>query len=372
MWTRPPDPEAGHENPSVINELGRSDLELYTDRVEKDWLAGLPADFTVDVPQKKPVIISVGGGKGGVGKSLLSANLAASLGQLGFKVLLIDLDFGGANLHTYFGLGLPKKTLADFILKGQYSFAQIITETPLPKVMLAAGGRDEAWADAASFGTGTFTGLWDALIHSREQHDFDFIIQDLGAGTHRYTIDFFTSSHLGIIIVLPEPTSIENAYSFLNATLWKLVENVGMQLNTLGEAESIRQVLFSKEQSITRRGSHSEKLDKIRSHYPATVDQILRALSGRQIGFVINQIRSQRDIDLGHSMETICRKYFGFQTCDLGYLNYDDSAWKALRNRRLLSLDFPHSLLNRRVGEVTRKTLSTLGYGGPLPCQRKQ
>src|SRR5437868_12865718 len=56
---------------------------------------------------------AVGGGKGGVGKSLLASSIAITLSRLGFHVVAMDLDLGGANLHTTFGVDLPKKTLSD-------------------------------------------------------------------------------------------------------------------------------------------------------------------------------------------------------------------------------------------------------------------
>src|SRR5690606_11405540 len=79
------------------------------------WLAGLPSHIEAPTFQV-PAIVAVGGGKGGVGKSLVSANLAIRLGLSGRKVLAIDLDMGGANLHTYFGLAAPRVNLADALV----------------------------------------------------------------------------------------------------------------------------------------------------------------------------------------------------------------------------------------------------------------
>ena len=75
---------------------------------QRGWELGLPgyADLSGRCP---PPIIAVGGGKGGVGKSLVSANLAVKLAASGWRVLAIDMDIGGANLHTYFGLPTPTR-----------------------------------------------------------------------------------------------------------------------------------------------------------------------------------------------------------------------------------------------------------------------
>ncbi|MFK7872685.1 MAG: AAA family ATPase [Oligoflexales bacterium] len=324
------------------------------------WLAGLPAHVELNHSVHAPTIIAIGGGKGGVGKSILSSNLAARLGQAGHKVLLTDLDIGGANLHTYFGIPMPQKTLADYILMGQGSLWDTVIPTNTPNVHLAPGGRDESWSDASDFGAGAFLGFWDSILNAKEEKNFDFIIIDLGAGTQKHTIDFFTAAHLGIVTVLPEPTSIENAYSFLKATLWRLIENAGIRMHSCAVADELKDLLFSP--NPKNLSSSVERLKSQAHKHPELIKHIFTSLEGRNIGFIVNQIRTQRDIDIGRSMETVCHTYFGFQTTALGYLNYDDAAWKSLRNRRLLVTDFPHAILARRITEVSGKVLSTLGY----------
>lgn len=356
--------KSGLQSPKSSRSSGSANAHQnvanYLARNRDNWMYGLPA-HVVDLPNNLPTFIAVGGGKGGVGKSILSANLSARFAQAGFKVLLVDLDLGSANLHTYFGLGVPKRTLADFLLYERSSFEDILLKTSAPGVFLAAGGNDETWADSADYGSGAFVALWDALIYAKKNLGVHVVVLDLGAGTHRHTIDFFTAAHMGIVSVLPEPTSIENAYSFLKATMWRLIENAGMHINSCAAADDVKEVLFSPYKDKSG-GSYLRKLQKIQAEYPDLIEHIFLALKGRQIGFVVNQIRSQRDIDIGNSMQVVSHNYFGFQTQSLGYLNYDDAAWKSLRNKRLLVLDFPHCILTKRIGDVASRTLSFLGY----------
>lgn len=357
-------PQMAGENPSekmgpVKPSYSRS--TAFLTRTRDAWLAGLPAHVGIDSPNNIPAVIAVGGGKGGVGKSILSANLAAKLGHSGFKVLLVDLDFGSSNLHTYFGMGMPAANLSQFVLYQQYPFSRLITKTEVPGVSLVAAGKDESWSDSLHHGSGALLNLWDALMLTRQEYHFDFVVLDLGAGIHRHTIDFYCSAHIGITTVLPEPTSIENAYSFLKATMWRIIENVGMHINACAAADDLKEELFNPGRSDGR-GSLRSKLLKMQHVYPELVNQVFHALDGRLMGFVINQIRSQRDIDIGSSMVTICKNYFGYQAAFLGYMNYDDAAWKSLRNRRLLVLDFPHCILTRRIGEVAANVLSHLEY----------
>lgn len=335
---------------------------LFKQTNKEAWSLGLAPHVSYLCPSNLPSIIAVGGGKGGVGKSIVSANLAAKIASFGHKVLLVDLDIGGANLHTYFGVGMPAKTILDLIGHSEQDFKKVIIPTPADRVFLIPGGKDESLSELSDFGTSSFTTLWEGILNAKERLDAEFVILDLGAGVHRHTIDFFTAAHMGIVTILPEPTSIENAYSFIKATLLRLIENVGAHQNRFSEEEKIKESLFTESSLKGPNHSHLAKMQKLSSLYPELIEGIFKALSARYLGFVINQIRSQKDIDIAASMGTICQKFFGFNSCALGYLNYDEAAWKALRNKRLLVLDFPHSILARRISEIALNSTKILGY----------
>src|SRR5512136_2782672 len=86
----------------------------------------------VAAPRTRRQIWSIGGGKGGIGKSLIAASVGWQLARMGRRVVLVDADLGGANLHTCLGLPPAGRTLADFIQRRVGSIDEILIEAGAP------------------------------------------------------------------------------------------------------------------------------------------------------------------------------------------------------------------------------------------------
>ncbi|MFW7380381.1 MAG: AAA family ATPase [Oligoflexus sp.] len=324
------------------------------------WRHGLAVDTKLPLASAMPTLIAVGGGKGGVGKSIISANFSAILAQFGYRVLVIDMDLGCSNIHSHFGVSMPKKSLADFILSQRMSFRDVILPAPVPGVAFVAGGREEQWNDVLDQSRKCLSPLWHEIVMSKQQYKVDFVILDLGAGTHRYTMDFFCASHMGMITVLPEPTSIENAYVFLKMVLWNLIEAVGKHLQMPEQALDVQAALNDMSGKSLNQG-YAFCLRHLQPSYPEIIQMLGQVIRSRYIGLLLNQTRDQSDMDIGNSMEHICQRYFGLQSRYLGHLNYDQAVLKSLRNRRLLVSDFPHSSIVKRLVIAASQTLNLLG-----------
>ncbi|HSN14611.1 MAG TPA: P-loop NTPase, partial [Anaeromyxobacteraceae bacterium] len=156
-------------------------------------------------------IIAVGGGKGGIGKSMISANLGIELARRGKRVVMVDADLGGANLHTTLGIDVPKRTLTDFIERRVAKIDEVVTPTGIENLGLISGALDHL--DAAN---PRYAQKMRFLRHV-QQMDVDFAILDLGAGTHLNVLDFFLVADHGVLVLVPEPTAVENAYRFVKA-----------------------------------------------------------------------------------------------------------------------------------------------------------
>jgi flagellar biosynthesis protein FlhG len=351
----------GSSNSSLIrrvHDFRRLASVAPSPRALSSWLIGTPPQTSIP-SGPMPTIIAVGGGKGGVGKSIISANISARLASSGLSVLAVDLDIGGANLHTHFGLPYPDRTLPDFLVHGRRTFRDLALATPVQGLRLIAGGRDEAWDEQINRNPAISAKLYDSLTRARVDCGADIVVLDLGAGTYRHTMDFFALAHMGVVVVLPEPTSIENAYVFLKATLLQYLHNACHRIGRPLDAIDIEAQLTNTSSTLSAAG-HVAKLQALSHRYPSAIRALSAAIHGHTIGFVVNQTRSQQDIDIARSMETISQRFFGLRARALGHLNHDDAAWKALRNKRLVTTDFPHSGLSVRFGAIAEQILSHL------------
>ncbi len=180
-------------------------------------------------PESKPkMIISVAGGKGGVGKSIFSVALGAQFAMEGNRVVLADLDLGAANVHTYLGIIKKTPTIADFILKKAPSLEDIMIDTSRENLKIISG---------AEFVPGMANPAhWMKLKIMRHIKALpaDIVILDLGAGVHFNTLDFFGMSDRGIVVTAPEPGAVMNAYSFIKGALFRRLQNIFRKHPELG------------------------------------------------------------------------------------------------------------------------------------------
>jgi flagellar biosynthesis protein FlhG len=167
--------------------------------------------------EQGPVRIAVGGGKGGVGKSLVAANLAVAVARLGFRTVLVDADLGAANQHTLFGLDRPGATLQSFVDREVASLEEVASPTGAPRLFLVPG-------------VGAIPGAAN-LAHAQKlkilRHlarlDTDVVVIDVGAGVSFNVLDFFAMGDHRLVVTTPQLPSMQNAYCFLKAAVHRLL-----------------------------------------------------------------------------------------------------------------------------------------------------
>jgi flagellar biosynthesis protein FlhG len=299
--------------------------------------------------QNTKKIWAIGGGKGGVGKSLVSANVAICLALMGNKVVAVDLDLGGANLHTCLGLPIPQVTLSDYVSKKVTNFEDLLVETPIQNLKIISGAQDE-------LGMANLKHMHKNLIIQKlHELNADYILFDLGAGTAFNTIDFFITADKGILVALPEPTSIENTYRFIKSVFYrrlKMVEGVA-------EIEPFINEAMNAKLTSGATTSPADLVKKITEFNPEVGLRIKNEMALFRPNLIINQVRSQADIDIGYSIQSICRKYFGIEMTFPGYLDYDQSVWQSVRKRKPLLIEYPNSKLVNNFDRIVNRLIES-------------
>ncbi len=161
------------------------------------------------------ILIPVAGGKGGVGKSIVSLNMAIAVAAQCKKVILCDFDLGAANLHTMLGLKNNQAGLGNYIYRQQDRLENLVQATGIPNLYFIAG--DCLFPGAANMDFFTKKKLMKDLFRLQT----DYLILDLGAGSSYNVLDFYLMTYDGILVVTPEITSILNAYSFLKSAIFR-------------------------------------------------------------------------------------------------------------------------------------------------------
>lgn len=190
----------------------------------------------VKVESKKTAkILSVTSGKGGVGKTSLSVNIAASLGKEDLRVLLIDADLGLSNVEIMLGV-TPSYTLKDVIKNGR-AIEEVIINGPYNIDFISGGNGFLELAELSEIEREEIL----IKIHKLEEL-YDIIIIDTGAGISKNVTAFLTISDEIIVVTNSEPTALTDAYSIIKViTEEKLKQKIGLIINRVKNKNEYQQ-----------------------------------------------------------------------------------------------------------------------------------
>lgn len=306
-----------------------------------------------------PHLLAVGGGKGGVGKTLMTANLAAALAMAGRRVVAVDTDLEGANLHTVLGVPTPRASLADFVAKRETDLRKLLVDTPIPGLRLVAGTNGHLGTPQPR----SFRRV--ALLSELRKLPADHVLVDLGAGTHPSVMDYFLVGDDGILVMNPEPTSVENAYSFLRAAFYR-------RLRLAMTSETARKLVHQAMDQGNERGIRTplDLLREVRALAPEEGDRFASAVQSFKPRIVVNAARTAEDVRLGFAVRSVCKKYFGIEADYVGYVNHDEAVTQAIRQRRPVVVTHPNSDAAVYLVRIARKLLDATrrpGSGRPAP-----
>ena len=235
--------------------------------------------------EKKSRIITVTSGKGGVGKTSVSINLAIQFRLQGKSVIIFDADFGLANIEVMIG-AIPKYNLSDLIYRGK-DLNDIIMKGPMDIGFISGG------SGISGFGDLTKEQLTYLVYKIKELESMaDIIIIDTGAGISSAVMDFVVVSNEVILVTTPEPTSITDSYSLLKA--------------------------------LNKR----DDFDKSQNH----------------IKIVANRVRSYEEgANLYNKLNVVVNKFLNFNIEFLGIIENDENMSKAVIQQKPISMSYPNS-----------------------------
>jgi flagellar biosynthesis protein FlhG len=295
---------------------------------------------------RKAHIVAVGGGKGGSGKSFIAANIGVSLARRGQKVVMVDTDLGGANLHTFLGLSPPQVTLDDFINRRVESIRSAIVRTEIPNLGLVIGAQDNLGAANPKVHQKL------KIIRHIRNLEGDYVIVDVGAGNSFNVLDFFLVSDDGILVITPEPTSIENAYRFIKSAFYRKLRKLTLHPDA---RRIIETAMFQRNERGIR--TPLDLIEAVESTDSKMGKILRREVERFRPKLIVNQVRTKGDVDVGFSMKSACLRFFAISLSYIGYVAYDNEVWQSVQRKRPIVLERPYARASRCITEITSKLL---------------
>ncbi|MDR1867086.1 MAG: P-loop NTPase [Treponema sp.] len=294
-------------------------------------------------------IIPVASGKGGVGKSLIAANLSVALAQAGQRVVLADLDLGASNLHLVLGHHSPKAGIGTFLNNINLSLNEVIAETDIPGLRFIPG--DTEIPGTANLRPIQRNALVKQLLALKE--NTDVLIIDLGAGTHQSILDFFLLSGQGIIVTSPAVTAVLNAYVFLKNTVFRLMYTIfGRDTPANAYIEQIRKE-GSQRLYIPRILPEIQKID------PNSYQKFLEHMARFHPRIVTNMVDDPKDAEVATKIKRSCAEYLSLKVEYLGVIYRDSLQDTSLASRIPITIYKPQALLSQGIYRIAEKILQS-------------
>jgi flagellar biosynthesis protein FlhG len=320
-------------------------------------LGGVASTYTpgpAPPPNPRPRrVIAVGGGRGGVGKTTLTANLGVYFAQLGRDVIVIDTDPTSSGMHAALGLESPPFVSKEDIEEGKAD----LVPTTVPGLRLVPMAFDPMSATPVR---PTRAAYWMRLIH---ELNVDYVLVNLGTSMSSSTLDMFLFADVGIAVTMPEPLAVEHTYRFCRALYQRTLRRALMKERF--KLRMVEKVAASLPPLSTPRDFIAEV---------KRFDENIAALAAAQLPritprLVVSQTRVRADLELGEAMSAVSERFLGIAIDYLGHIEHDDAVWLTTRHRQPLLIESPTSRAARNAERVARRILALLAAQGSRPVE---
>lgn len=293
----------------------------------------------ITVNEGNPKILTIGGGKGGVGKSVIAANLAVALALNSNRVIIVDADLGAANLHAILGISSPSFGLKDFIFNG-YPLKDILINTNVNNLRLICGAGDMPGISNIPYR------IKQKLINHLKTLQTDYIIIDLAPGANYNNIDLFNTANDGILITTTDVTSIMAIYTYIKMALYRRL------LNTFKNNTKIKKTI---ETSFLNLRDISELKDKVSEIDDNYIEMINDAINIFHPKLIVNRIRNSKYSDTGKNIATLIKKRLGVEIKNLGYVVESKAVEKSIKDMKPFIIGDPDDKASLCINEMTSK-----------------
>jgi flagellar biosynthesis protein FlhG len=273
-------------------------------------------------------IIAVGGAKGGIGKSLLVANLGVHLAARGKRTVLVDLDLGGANLHLFLGIWSLERKVNDFLEKRYASLEDLLLPTKYGPLLIGGGG---GALGAANIHHTRKLKLLRALRNLKA----DYIIIDLGGDTSYNMLDFYLAADTGVVLTTMDPASYLDAYNFIKTGLLRRLSRLfGPESPYRHEKDEQLTDLIG---SFLTEAGNGRRVADLLGEMAATHAQGLpllnRVISAYHPRTIINMPTKDNDVvALAERLCKVSKRMLSIDVAYIGQLAYDETIHKSTQD----------------------------------------
>jgi flagellar biosynthesis protein FlhG len=268
------------------------------------------------VPEQNraPVVWAIGGGKGGVGKSIVSALIAFWLSRMGKATVLVDTDLGGANIHTLMKIKSPSRTLNDFIAKKYTTLDETCIDSGVDNLKLIIGA-----GEILSMANPKYAQKIK-IMRAINRLNAEHVVLDLGAGNSFNTLDFFLMAEEKILLLTPQPTSIQNAYAFIRSTVYRRLNQLtnrepsihALVQYAMNPKNELQMRTVKELYQVIEEVEGDEALKKLKQE----VEKIKPII-------ITNMVREPNDKNAGNIVHLVAEKYLAVQSENLGVIPYE-------------------------------------------------
>ena len=291
-------------------------------------------------------LLVVGGGRGGVGKSLLAQNLAVYFAQLGKPVILVDADPTGANLHAHFGLTASTRE-PPLDHDSQNAFARELVATSVPGLSLLPAAHDSILPPLA-----LRAGRKARWLSRLRQLPAEYLVVDVGPGHGHFALELMLAADIAIAVTVPEPPAIETTYRFIRAAYRRRLRRALIR-------DRFRMTMMDR--VINEIGALPTPLQLVRAFQkidPRLAELAWSEAHRMRFHLVVNQTRVRTDLELGAWMCGLATRHLGIDLDELGHIEHDDTVWLTVRRNKPLLVDSPTCKAARNLERIARRVLA--------------